>query len=107
MATEAPFSHISEDAHLANLELIREADAVVVSDLHIGPGNLVNLEAATRALEWGKRVYLFSPRPMEERDHTGGEAHELYGRMLRAGAVEFSQKDALLDLLAGGGKEPG
>jgi hypothetical protein len=44
---------------------------------------------------------------MEERDHTGGEACELYGRMLRAGAVEFSQKDALFALLAAGGEEPG
>jgi iron complex transport system ATP-binding protein len=107
MATEAPFSHISEDAHLANLELIREADAVVVSDLHVGPGNLVNLEAALRALEWGKSVYLFSPRPIEERDHTGGRARELHGRLLREGAVESPDREELLSLLAGGGGRSG
>ncbi len=105
MVTEAPFSRICEEANLANLELIREADVVVVSNLHIGPGNLVNLEAAMQALEWGKRVYMFSIRPVEERDHTGGTATELYGRMLEKGAVETSDRQELLDLLTGGGKD--
>jgi iron complex transport system ATP-binding protein len=106
MATEAPFSHISDDAHIANLELIREADVVVVSDLHIGPGNLVNLEAALQALEWGKEVYLFSPRPIDERDHTGGKARETYDRLLREGAVEYTDRQVLLAALAGGGRRP-
>ncbi len=104
MVTEAPFSHISAEAHLANLELIREADAVVVSDLHVGPGNLVNLEAVLQALEWGKVVYLFSPRPIEERDHTGGKARELYGRLLAAGAVESSDREDILAMLASEGR---
>jgi len=106
MTTEAPFSHVSEDAHLANLELMREADAVIVSDLHVGPGNLVNLEAALQALEWGKAVYLFSPHPIEERDHTGGKARELYGRLLAAGAEESPDREEILSWLAGEGGGP-
>lgn len=105
MATEAPFSRISEEAHRENLELLREADAVVVSDVHIGPGNLVNLKAAAKALQWGKRVYLFSPRPVDERDHTGGEARELYGRLRDMGAVECGEKEELLEMLTREGGE--
>ncbi|OFW61493.1 MAG: hypothetical protein A2W01_09975, partial [Candidatus Solincola sediminis] len=67
MATEIPFSHISREAHEANLELIDEADIVIVSDFHVGPGNLLNLEAAGYGLESGKRVLLFSPASISER----------------------------------------
>ena len=104
MATESPFSHISDAAHRDNLELVRQADAVVLSDVHVGPGNLVNLEAAATALEWGKRVYLFSPRPVEERDHTGGAARELYKRLLDMGAVECREKEELIELVSGEGE---
>jgi iron complex transport system ATP-binding protein len=105
MATEAPFSHISEEAHLANLELMREADAVVVTDLHVGPGNLINLEAALQALEWGKRVLLFSPRTIEERDHTGGRARELYRRLLEEGAVQSADREQIVAAVVGEGRE--
>ncbi len=102
MAIEAPFSHISEAAHRENLELVRDADAVLVSELHVGPGNLVNLEAAEQALRWGKAVFLYSPRPMAARDHTGGAAGELYARLRDMGAVECGEKGALLERLSGG-----
>ena len=103
MATEAPFSHVSHEAYLSNLGLIREAEAVIVTDLHIGPGNLINLEAALQALDWGKRVYLFSPRPIDQRDHTGGRAQELYRRLLEQGAVELKDREELLAQVFGEG----
>jgi len=96
MVTEAPFSHISKEAHLRNLELIRQADLVLLTDLHVGPGNLVNLEAVAQALRWGKKALLYSSRPMEERDHTGGAALEIYGELLRLGAVEITERGELL-----------
>ncbi|RJP31436.1 MAG: ABC transporter ATP-binding protein [Actinobacteria bacterium] len=107
MAVESPFSHISEEAHLANLELIREAEVVVVSDLHVGSGNLVNLEAALQALTWGKRVYMFSPRPIAERDHTEGGAAALYRRLLREGARETADREELLGEVVGERRESG
>jgi cobalamin transport system ATP-binding protein len=101
MATESPFSHISEEAHHANLELIQEAEVVVVTDLHIGPGNLLNLDAARHALQWGKRAYLYSPSPMEERDHTGGAALEVYAELVKLGAVEIGDREELLSAVVG------
>ena len=100
MATEAPFSHISEEAQGSNLELIRDAEVVVMTDLHVGPGNLVNLEVVRQALDWGKRAYLFSPSPMEGRDHTGGAALEVYRELERKGAVEITEREALLSAVA-------
>lgn len=99
MITEAPFSRVSEEAHAANLEAIEGCDVVVVSDLHVGPGNLLNLEAALHGLRRGKKVFLLSLRPIEERDHTGGAAAALYGSLLAEGAVEFGDREALLAAL--------
>ena len=103
MAVEAPFSRISEETHLANLELVREADVVVVTDLYVGPGNLLNLEAAREALRGGKRVYLLSFRPIEERDYAGGAASELYRGLRAEGAVEVVDREELIELLTGEG----
>ncbi|MBC7246252.1 MAG: ABC transporter ATP-binding protein [Actinobacteria bacterium] len=99
LVTEAPFSRISQEAHAANLEAMREADAVVVTDLHVGPGNLVNLEAALQALLWGKKVFLYSPTPIAERDHTGGAASRAYRRLVEEGAVELRDRGALAEAL--------
>ncbi len=101
MALEAPFSRISEKAHRANLELVAEAEVVVVTDLYFGPGNLLNLEAARTALRAGKRVLLYSPRPIEERDYAGGAATELYRLLREEGALEVSGRGELLALVAG------
>ena len=99
MVTEAPFSSISEKAYAANIELVRAADAVVVTDVQMGPGNLKNLEAALEALESGKKVILLSPHPIGERDFTKGEAAELYGELVSRGAVEVTEERAVFSLI--------
>jgi iron complex transport system ATP-binding protein len=96
MATDPPFSHISADAHRANLELIEGSDAVVLTDVHVGPGNLVNLEAAREALLHGKKTFILSTSPMEERDHTDGAAAALYRELLELGGREAVDRASLL-----------
>jgi iron complex transport system ATP-binding protein len=102
MATEVPFSHISREAHETNLELIGQADVVVVTDFHIGPGNLLNLEAARRALEYGKKVLLFSPESINERDHTGGLGSNAYRELIEVGAVQISDRESLMQAVLSG-----
>ncbi len=96
MSTDPPFSHVSGDAHRANLELIDECDAVVLSDLHVGPGNLLNLEAAREALSRGKNLFILSAGPIRERDHTGGKAEALYRELLELGGREAGDRASLL-----------
>ena len=43
--TEAPFSPITPEAAAQNLEAMKAADVIVVSDLPFGWGNMKNLEA--------------------------------------------------------------
>jgi iron complex transport system ATP-binding protein len=96
MVLEAPFSHISPEAHEANVDLIRKADIVLVSNFHIGPGNLLNLEAARLAMEEGKRVLVFAPDPIADRDHTGGRAARIAAQLKGAGAIFISDPETLL-----------
>jgi len=83
---EAPFSPVGDDAHRRNCDLARGADAVVVTGIPVGRGNLRNVEAAGRALGLGREVLLIDDPPMAGRDFTDGEATELQRQLSHAGA---------------------
>ena len=83
---EAPFSPITEETHRLNLEMAREADAVLVTGIPVGDGNLRNLEAAVKARGFGRRMLLIDDPPIADRDFTDGEATALQRQVLNAGA---------------------
>jgi len=82
---EAPFSPISDEAYIRNLEAATEADLIVVTDAPYGRGNLRNLEVALRAASQGIKVGLlidYKSFP-STRDFTGGEATKLLRESLK------------------------
>jgi iron complex transport system ATP-binding protein len=89
MAVEAPFTPITEEAHVENLALVEAADTVIVTDVPIGRGNERNLEAVRVALAHGVRVLALEG--LVEHDFSGSAAS------LRQTAVEFVADEA--DLL--------
>ncbi|MHC1636894.1 MAG: ATP-binding cassette domain-containing protein [Candidatus Nezhaarchaeales archaeon] len=99
---EAPFSPISDSSHKRNLELIEKSDAVILTDVPIGWGNFKNLEAVSKAIDMGKKVYLIETRmglaKTNNRDYTGGEASKELERITKR-AVKVSSIDNLLELL--------
>jgi iron complex transport system ATP-binding protein len=97
--SEAPFSPISEQSHEANLGMIRRADAVVLTSMPVGYGNLLNLKAALAAAESGIPTFVVDDVPIAKRDFTRGEARELMLELRRAGAAFVSSQDELLRLL--------
>ncbi|HDI46732.1 MAG TPA: heme ABC transporter ATP-binding protein [Candidatus Methanomethylia archaeon] len=97
-AVEAPFSPISDEAYRQALDLALKADAVIVSDVPFGPGNLKNLELALKALRQGKVVIMLGSN-IERRDYTGGKAKQLYLKLLAEGAVECKSVADALKLL--------
>lgn len=107
MVTEAPFSHISDEAHRMNRDMIDEADLVMLTDVQVGPGNLKNLEALGYALGKGKKVILYSPVPIEDRDFSGGRAIDIYRRLVDKGAVEVKDRKNLFAGISAGKKECG
>lgn len=78
---EKPFSYITEKKHQQNLEFIRQADFVVLTDIPFGEGNLYNLEAVRWAMEHGIPVLMIEGNKIEGRDFTGGKATQLYNML--------------------------
>lgn len=97
--SEAPFSPITNDAHKKNLNLIEEADLVILSDACFGYGNFKNIEAAIHAVEKGKKVIVIEETPIKQRDFTKGEATALYEELKRKSALIAKSCDEAVHLL--------
>jgi iron complex transport system ATP-binding protein len=95
----APFSPITPEASRANLELMAEADVVVLGNIPFGSGNQENLAAAVSVLENGKQVLVCDFTPIEARDFTGGLAAEKYGKLKDMGAGFVSSSQELVERL--------
>ena len=91
---EKPFSHITEESYEKNLELIRQVDYVILTNIPIGFANIKNLKAAEQA----ENLIIIEKEPIEDRDYTGGEAIKLY-RQLRANATLVGDSHAALQIL--------
>lgn len=84
---EIPFSQITTNSFNANLDLIRDSNAVVLTDFPIGPGNLRNIEAAEAALDIDVPVVLVESSPIEQKDFTGGEAQKHLTQLKERGVM--------------------
>lgn len=100
LVAEAPFSAITAERHAQNLCLIREASTVVLAEIPIGHGNLLNLRAVLAALEAGKAVYLLEENSCKQRDFTQGEGKALLAEIKQSGAVVINEKTRLYRVLA-------
>jgi energy-coupling factor transporter ATP-binding protein EcfA2 len=97
--SEAPFCPISEQDHKVNLEMISRANAVIVTSMPIGYGNLLNLKTALMAVEAGIPTFIINDIPITQRDFTGDEAQKLLSELGRRGAIFVDNKNELLKLL--------
>jgi iron complex transport system ATP-binding protein len=69
---EQPFSPVGSDVIAQALKMVADADAVILSQVPFGSGNLVNLTLAEAALNSGKPVFLADG--ITTRDYTEGKA---------------------------------
>jgi iron complex transport system ATP-binding protein len=99
--TVPPFSAVDDEAEAEAEALMVRAAVVIVADAPYGPGNVGNLRAAVRTAERGIRVVVLEGAPIGERDFTGGEAVELWGRLVALGVVARSYEEVLAASLAG------
>lgn len=87
------FSEIDEEAARAWRLHASAADAVVVCDPPVGPGNVRNLELVLEVAAARTPVVVVDSIPIAERDFTGGQATQLWHR-LRASATVVRTADA-------------
>lgn len=99
VASEAPFSPITEEAYEASLEMISKANAVVLTAIPFGYGNLRNLEAAKESLEKRIPTYVIEQGPIEQRDFTKGNAMKHLMELKSKGAIFVNNQNELLSIL--------
>jgi len=95
--TEAPFSHISDTAHLMNVKQARTADVVILAKVPIGIGNLKNMVAVQTAQEAGAKVIVFGD--FDGMDYTGGKATEIFNEIINEGATVVEDESEVFNLL--------
>lgn len=99
IASEAPFSPITEEAYTENLRFIQQARVVIVTDFLIGHGNLRNLEAVKVALEKKIPTVILNNLPIEKRDFTNGEAERCFKELIAAGVHVVETHDQALRII--------
>jgi len=97
IVTEAPFSHISDEAHRMNLELAENADIVILGRVPIGIGNLKNMIAVQAAQSAGAVIVVFDG--FEGMDYTGGKAIEIFNELIDDGAIVIKDESDLSNIL--------
>lgn len=100
VVSEAPFSYISPARHQENLRWLEKAAAVILAEIPIGQGNLLNLQAALTALRQGKPLFMLEEKKDRKRDFTGGEGEALLEEIKKGGACVFGDKAGLYGALA-------
>ncbi|RLI76080.1 ABC transporter ATP-binding protein [Archaeoglobales archaeon] len=90
---EAPFSPISKESFEKNLELIEKSDLVILANLSVGVGNILNLKAALKA-EGGK-LLVVDKTPFDERNFAGIEAEKLYKSIIAKARVFKNEGEVL------------
>lgn len=88
MVEAPPFSLLNATHYEANLELMRQADFIVLADIPFGHGNLLNLKSAYQLLQEGYPVLVINGN-MVGRDFTAGEASRIFAQLLQEGAIVF------------------
>lgn len=84
---EIPFSQITNESHKANIELIKKADFVIITDFPVGPGNLRNIEAAETALNSKIPVIIIESTQVSQRDFTQRNLEKYFKRLKDKGAI--------------------
>ncbi|MEZ0536240.1 ABC transporter ATP-binding protein [Caldicellulosiruptoraceae bacterium PP1] len=72
-----PFTEISNEEYMENVELIKKADFCALMNIPIGFQNLKNLES----LKYAKKLYIIEETPIGLRDYTNGIATKIYNEL--------------------------
>ena len=99
MSEERPFTMISEEKQRENLEMMKDADVILVADIPFGAANINNLQGLE---ELGVPVVFHS----HCQDFTGGGLAERISAIRRAGLLaEIGDHDEFLAMVRGDGPE--
>ncbi|KXB06561.1 hypothetical protein AKJ52_02060 [candidate division MSBL1 archaeon SCGC-AAA382C18] len=95
----SPFSSIREETAKRNRKKIDKSDLVILADMPIGNGNLINLRLALEAAE-NKPVILVEKNSISNRDFTQGKAEDLYSSLREKCATKVRDVSEVLEFLS-------
>ncbi|MEQ8200752.1 MAG: heme ABC transporter ATP-binding protein [Syntrophomonadaceae bacterium] len=87
-----PFSGLGAEEVRRNRDMMSKAAVIILAGVPFGSGNIENLECVLAEAEQGGRVIVVDNPAIAGRDYTGGEATELYERLLRSGAYRVNNE---------------
>ena len=93
---QPPFSFVTAESDAQNRCLMMKSDLIILTDVPVGHGNLLNIEAVCEAVRKGKDVIVMKPDRISERDFVDKMATELVSDMIRVGARSASSVDEVL-----------
>lgn len=93
---QPPFSEISAETADAHRGLMQQADVVVLADVPIGHGNLLNAQAALDSARAGRKTLILKPDLIQDRDFTEGQATKLISDALASGALAMGSTEELV-----------
>ncbi|MCE5315634.1 MAG: heme ABC transporter ATP-binding protein [Armatimonadota bacterium] len=93
------FTQITPESHARHLDIIKSADVVILTDVAIGHGNLLNVDAVRNAVRSEKLVIILKPEMIRERDFTEGRASELVEEMVSIGVRSAGSVEDLLSAI--------
>jgi iron complex transport system ATP-binding protein len=96
---DPPFSVITDKAHEANLQMVKNANIVILTSVPFGLGNLKNLTAAIEAAKCGIPTYVIDDIPIADRDYTDGKATHMLYQLKKCGAIFVKNHAELQTLL--------
>ncbi|MFZ5351575.1 MAG: ABC transporter ATP-binding protein [Bacillota bacterium] len=99
VAEEIPFVPINEEAYISNIELMRKADYIILTDLYFGKANIRNLEVLLEEEVKSKKLYIIGDATFAERDYTEGQAEEMYKKIRLNPRAVLLEREQLLDEL--------
>lgn len=102
---EPPFAPISARSLTDYEAVLKASDAVVVTGMPVGPGNIDNLRALLGHAD--RPIFLLAPdaKDAAAQDYTGGEASSLLEALVNAGAVRVQDVHELSGRLASSGAD--
>ncbi|MBR3784985.1 MAG: ABC transporter ATP-binding protein [Firmicutes bacterium] len=96
VVTEKPYCDIGDSAFDANLELMKDADLVVLADIDVGHSNLKNIQALKHVDFDTQKLYVLRG---VGKDYTGGEALAIVDRLAAEGKAVEVDKEGLEQLI--------
>jgi len=96
-----PFCGWGKQEIKKNREMMRRSAFIILAGVPFGTGNISNLECVLAEAGEEKKVIVVDNPAIEDRDYTGGQAAEIYNKLLRCGVHRVNNEWEAIRIMEG------